>query len=608
MLTLSIATFRERWQLFTGAIVTVMLGVAIVQSSLLVIASAGRYGEAIAVLGLALGVSVFLAIFVVSATFAFTVAQRRRDLALLRLVGASRRQLRRLLLAEALLLGIVGTILGVPAGQVALGMQTALLADVGLLPHSFHAAWHGWVLWASLGIGIGIGIAEVGVLAASRRAARVRPLEALRETGAAGNVMTGGRWLVGVVLTVLAVILMTTATAVDHPDAAIPLSINATVALGLGLTALSPVLVPLLSRLAGGPAGSSPVSLLARANLRDGARRNASTAAPLLILVALLIGLAGTFSSLSAGARDQLAADLHGDLMAAGPVDPGAPGVAAASTEYALTVQATTTTSYAGDPGTDTDEVEALAVDPDAYQQAHRVPLLAGSYADLHGHTVAAAGGTLGASVQIRVGGQDLSTRVVAVLPPNLDGGPEYLLPHDIVPVDALGPARAVVRLEPGTDPTAVARTLPQPVLPLEDWIAQDDSAQDTLDAGVMRVVLGMAAIYAAIGVINAIVIATGERRRELAIARLTGYSRGQVVASALLESTIVTGAGLLLGSLAAMATLIGISGVAGTLVIPWGIVGLTIPAAFLAVGATSVWTTLAATRSAPIALVGARE
>ena len=117
-----------------------------------------------------------------------------------------------------------------------------------------------------------------------------------------------------------------------------------------------------------------------------------------------------------------------------------------------------------------------------------------------------------------------------------------------------------------------------------------------------------MAAIYAAIGVINAVVIAIGERRREYAVARLTGYSRGQVVAGAVLESAIVTATGLLLGWLAALAGLIGISGVAGPLVIPWGIVWLTIPAAFLMVGATRMWTTLAATRLAPISLAGARE
>jgi putative ABC transport system permease protein len=606
MLTLSIATFRERWQLFTGAIITVMLGVAIVQSSLLIVASAGRYGEAIAVLGLALGVSVFLAVFVVSATFAFTIAQRRRDLALLRLIGGSRGQLRRLLLAEALLLGIVGTILGVPAGQIALSMQTALLTHLGFLPDSFAASWHGWVLWVS--IGIGVGVAEAGVLAASRRAARVRPLEALRETGAAGKVMTAARWLFGVLLTVVALTLMTIATAVDEPNAAIPLSVNATVALALGLTALSPVVVPLLGRLSGTLVGRTTVGRLARANLRDGVRRSASTAAPLLVLVALLTGLAGTFASLSTGARHQLAADLHGDLVAAGPVAPGTSGVAAASTEYPLNIRVTTMTSYGGDTGTDTNEVEALAVDPAAYQQAHRLPLLAGSYGDLHGLTVAAAGGQLGASVQIRVGGQDLTTRVVAVLPPTLNGGPEYLLPQDLVPRAALGPARAVVRLEPGAEYAAVARTLPQPVLTVDDWITHNDSAQDSLNAGVLKVVLGMAAIYAAIGVINAVVIATGERRREFAVARLTGYSRGQVVASALLESAIVTLTGLLLGWLAALATLIGISGVAGTLVIPWGTVWLTVPAAFLVVSATSMWSTLAATRRAPIALAGARE
>lgn len=606
MFTLSLATFRERWQLFVGAIVTVTLGVAIVQSSLLIVVSAGHYGEAIAVLGLALGVSAFLAIFIVSATFAFTIAQRRRDLALLRLIGGSRGQIRRLLLCEALLLGVLGTILGIPAGEVVQSIQTALLAHLGFLPHSFSAGWHGWILWVSAGIGIGV--AQTGVLAASRRASRVRPLEALRETGAAAKVMNLSRWITGVFLVVVAVLLMSIATAVDDPDGAIPLSICSTVALALGLSALSPVIVPLVGRVTGSLAGRSTLGRLARANLRDGVRRSSSTAAPLLILVALLIGLAGTFDTLSKGAHNQQADDVRGDLVAAGPVAPGTPGVATASTEYPLTVKATTVTHDGGDTGTDTDDVEALAIDPAAYQLAHRLPPVAGSFADLHGLAVAAFGGDLGSTVTIRVGGQTLTPRVVAVLPPKLNGGPEYLLPRDIVPAAALGPAQSIVRLQPGADSAAVARSLPQPVSTLADWIAHSDSAQDSLNAGVMKVVLGLAALYAVIGVINAVVIAAGERRREFAVARLTGFSRRQVVGSALLESAVVTVTGLLLGWLSALATLIGISGVAGTMVVPWGIFWLTVLGAFVVVGATSVWTSLSATRAAPISLAGTRE
>jgi putative ABC transport system permease protein len=606
MFTLSIATFRERWQLFVGAIITVTLGVAIVQSSLLIVASAGDYGEAIAVLGLSVGVSAFLAIFIVSSTFAFTIAQRRRDLALLRLIGAARGQVRRLLLSEALLLGLLGTVLGVPAGQLVMGAQTSLLASLGFLPDTFSAAWHGWVLWVS--VGIGVGVAEAGVLAASRRASRVRPLEALRETGAAAKVMTFSRWFLGMLLVAVAITLMSIATAVDSPNGAIPLSINSTVALALGLCAFSPLIVPLVGRFTGSVAGSTTLGRLARANLRDGVRRSASTAAPLLVLVALVIGLAGTFDTLSEGAQRQLADDVRGDLVAAGPVAPDTPGVAAASTEYALSVDVTTVSRGEGETETDTEEVEALAVDPIAYQQAHKLPLVAGSYADLHGQAVAAAGGDLGSTVRIRVGGQELTLRVVAVLPPKLNGGPVYLLPRDLVPPAALGPAQSIVVLQPGADRAAVAAALPQPVSTLDEWIARGDSAQDSLNAGVMKVILGLASLYAVIAVINAVVMAAGERRREFAVARLTGFSRGQVVGSALLESAVVTVTGLVLGWLSALATLIGISGVAGTVVMPWGIFWLTVLGAFIVVGATNVWTSLAATRATPISLAGARE
>jgi putative ABC transport system permease protein len=606
MFTLSVATFRERWQLFVGAIITVTLGVALVQSALLIVVSAGDHGEAIAVLGMSLGVSAFLAVFIVSSTFAFTIAQRRRDLALLRLIGGSRGQLRRLLLSEALLLGVLGTVLGIPFGLVATNVQTALLTSLGFLPDSFSAAWHGWILYVS--VGLGLGVAQFGVLAASRGASRVRPLEALRDNGTVARVMTFSRWFFGILLLLVAIILMVIAVNVDSPIGAIPLSVNSTLAAAVALSALSPLIVPLVGRITGGLAGRTTLGRLARANLREGVRRSSSTAAPLLVLVALVTGLAGTFGALSEGAQRQLAADVRGDLVAAGPVEPGTPGVAAASTEYTLTIDVATVGGDRDGAATGTGEVEALAVDPAAYRRAHRLPLDGGSFDDLHGRAVAVADGNLGETLRIRVGGREFTARVVAVLPPKLNGGPTYLLPLDLVPSSALGPARSIVALEPGADVATVAAALPRPVSTLDDWIAANDTAQETLNTGVMKVLLGLAAIYAVIAVVNAVVIAAGERRREFAVARLTGLTREQVVGCALLESSVVTVTGLLLGWLAGLATLIGISGVAGTLVVPWGIFWLTVLGAFLVVGAASVWTSRTATRPAPISVAGPRE
>src|SRR5262245_39336769 len=142
---MSWSTFRDRWQVFLGAIVTVCLGVALVQSSLLTLISAATadvppglpaaqaraisdgYVAAVSLLGIGLGLSTFVAVFIVSSTFAFTVAQRRRDLALLRLTGASRGQVRRLLLGEALLLGTVGSALGIVAGLPVMRLQGLML-------------------------------------------------------------------------------------------------------------------------------------------------------------------------------------------------------------------------------------------------------------------------------------------------------------------------------------------------------------------------------------------------------------------------------------------------------------------------------------------------
>src|SRR3954469_18500718 len=167
MLGMSRAGLAQRWPLFAGALLSVALGVALVQSSLLLLISAATLDPpaglseadrmafsdsstaAVAMLGVILGAATFLAGFIISSTFAFTVDQRRRDLALLRLVGGSRGQVRRLLLGEALLLGGLGAGLGVPAGRGVMAVQERLMRAMGFVPPGFAGQWRTWILAVS---------------------------------------------------------------------------------------------------------------------------------------------------------------------------------------------------------------------------------------------------------------------------------------------------------------------------------------------------------------------------------------------------------------------------------------------------------------------------
>lgn len=642
MFALSLRTFRERWQLFIGALLTVAMGVALVQSALLILISAASpvipagltpdqrqqvsdgYAGAITLLAMVLALATFLAVFIVSSTFAFTVAQRRRDLALLRLVGGSRGQLRRLLLSEALLLAVIGCGVGVPLGLVAMNVQSDLLRGLGFVPPQFAARWQDWILAVSFGVGIGVSL--IGVFAASRRAAKVAPLEALRATGAQRRVMTGVRWAFGLLFLAGTIALLVVAP-LTGADGAIPISINVSITAAVALAAFSPLVVPLVGRVLGLTLRGSTIGRLAQANLRDGVRRSASTAAPLLVLVTLVLGLSGALSTLATAGRAELQRTVHGDLI----VDSGGaaadriadiPGVTVAATQVPVEATVTTERTTHDKEQVSTHDTVALAVDPATYASTHPLPLAAGSLADLHGATMAVGQNedlSVGDTATVRIGGRNLTLRVVGLLPETLSGGEyDYLLPRDLVPAPLLaGAAETVVKLDPGADQSAVTksiRALGGQVRPMSDWLNAQTSEQNQMNSGIMTVLMGLAGLYALVAVINAVVIAAADRRCEFATARMTGLTRGQVVRMALIEAGAVTSIGLLLGFLGATGTLIEIGSAVRQFTgrtefdIPWAPLGAVTLVAFLVISLTSVWTSLAATRVTPIRLVGTHE
>lgn len=643
MFRLSLATFREQWQLFLGSIVMVATGVALVQSSLLIVVTVSMSEPAaglslleraqvmnshllaIPVVGITLALAVFLTIFIVSSTFAFTVAQRRRDLALLRLTGGSRRQVRRLLLSEATLLGLIGTVCGIPLGVAVMRFETWLLISFDFLPTGFRPEWRHWIYAVSIGIGLGVSLA--GVLVASRRAGRVRPLDALRGSSDESRVMTASRWVFGVLFLAVASALTIVALTVD-PSGAMPLTMLVALAAAVGLSALSPVVVPVFGRLLGQFGRRRPIWGIAAANVRDGTRRSASTAAPLIMLVGILVGLLGSSLTLTAASEVMLRRDTTADVVVTSTGSDThriaqLPGVASVSVEAELPVVMTNIEHEDDSLGGDLAAGQVRVIDPDAYRAVHRLQPESGSLDALHGRAVALGPGhsdewgyELGDTIDLRIGDRQLHLPIVAVMPTAMYGGAELLLPRGIAPepVVSSAPTQTFVSTTAASDPATVTdhirRAVPGTVEGIDAWVEQHAEAAQQAQLRIFAVLLGMACLYALFAAINAVVISAANRRAEFAAARLSGLTRRQVVVMAVLESATVTAIGVLLGGIAAAGTVLGMSGAlqrmagVGGVQLPWLAIVALVVGAFVIIGATSFWTARSATRVNPVSVV----
>ncbi|MGW6929145.1 FtsX-like permease family protein [Lentzea sp. NPDC054927] len=646
MFQLSFSTVRERWELFIGAVLSVAVGVALVQASMLVLAATGEprippglslqaedqiregFVAAATVMGMTAFLAMFLAVFIVSSTFGFTVAQRRRDLALLRLTGGSRTQLRALLLSESLLLGVIGSALGVPFGLIAKYAQTWLLVEMGLLPDGFTAPWR---LWAVIVSGVaGVGVALAGVFTASLRAARILPLEALRETGMAARVMTPSRWLSGLSFascTVAMVVWAQEANLIGAMMAALGISMFGAVA----MSALSPLVVPFLAWLFGVLVPGSTLIGLARANLRDGVRRTASTASPLIVLVALLLGLTGTFGSLAAAGGEEAKRSVNAHLVvtstgAEAERLPGVEGVAVASRQNSVDITITTQKTRNQQVITRTFYAGIVAVDAADYARTHTLAPTSGDLAALTGGTVFTGPArhadriVPGQVLTAEAGGQPLQLTVVGGLPETLETGDSFLVPRQALPeqVWSGAPTETVVQVAQGQDPDVVAERISQAgfsqVRTVSDWAtSRAENAQDG-NVKILTVLMGLAGLYALMALVNSVVIAGAERRREFAVSRVTGLTRPQVVRAAVVEAVGVAVLGLVLGCVVAGAGLAGIGGavhkaIGATVVyVPWTLLTVVAIGSVVVVAVTGAITAAVATRDRPVSLVTTKE
>lgn len=531
------------------------------------------------------GLAVGTAVFVVGATVAQSAGQRHRELALLRAVGATRGQLRRLVLGETLLVTALAGGVARFTGPLAGHWLYERLVDSGTIAETVGFR-QGWIPAVAAGGALLLTALGGGVLGAWR-AVRVHPAEALGEAEARQRWISWPRLLLAALfLAGTAALALVTALVLEGPGAAStagPTVLCAAIGLALigpALTKAAALVLQWPARLLGGVTGR-----LAARNCRARSVRMAAVVTPVMLATAVTTGMLYLQTTAADATGRQFTDGLKADAVvtsAAGGVDPAfadrvrkAPGVAAAGAY-------TTGTGWLERPVDHEQDKRGLAlqgVDADAAGRTLAARATEGALTALRGDTVALPEATahrlrrgVGDTVRLRLGdGSAADLRVVALLADR----PDY--PTALVPVALLAPhttsglpAQILVRAADGTDPRQMlaglrALTRAHPALAVTDRDGViDGHARDTrTQATANYLICGMLIGYTALAVVNTLVISIRDRRRELGLQRLTGATRGQVLRMMTVEAVLVTATGLALGTLAAAAALVPFSLVA---------------------------------------------
>ncbi|MEU8977227.1 ABC transporter permease [Streptomyces sp. NPDC048309] len=575
-------------------------------------------------------------VFVVASTFAFAVIQRRREVALLRTVGATPKQVRRMIRGEALLVGTLASALGTALGLYGAQLLTDMLIDLDISPPWFRVrpSLH-WTVTAPLAGAflVGVLVALCGAAAAAHRAGRVRPVEALREAAVDDSGMTPGRLLIGA-LGVGGGVGLAAWIAVGKPATILSPNTYVTELLVpvLAAAVIAPLAIGPLARLLMWPFRNSagPTAMLVRESVLTSRRRTAATAAPILLTVGLALSLLAATDSLGA-ARDH---GLRNQVASAYALAPdGTPGISPEVVDRVKKIDGVRiaapllTTVYTRDENR-YDENDGMVVDTSALKRTMDLTITQGSLDKLDDNSIAAPdlwGWDAGTAQKILLGDGTRATLKVAAVYKAMRGEDVAYLPERFAPSAAYArdglARRAYITLDPGTDKAAATAAIAKAVqgtgarfLTRDQLVASESAYARHLIEVRQRSTAVIVVLFCFIAILNTLLMATSDRRRDLAVLRLAGATPKQVVRFFVAESLLVAGIGIVLALLASAlniaalwAALLQLFGTT-PIVAPWlVVVAIAAVSTVLAVIGT-VLPVSAALRSRIVQLVGARE
>ncbi|GGL91133.1 hypothetical protein GCM10010129_38610 [Streptomyces fumigatiscleroticus] len=580
-----------------------------------------------ALFGTAGGVTAFVSVFVVASTFAFAVAQRRREFGLLRTAGATPGQVRRMVLAEALAVGVLASAAGCVLGACGAPELARWAVEQELAPRWFTIGDHSWPY--HMAFWTGVLVALCGALAASWRAGRTGPAEALREASVDIRTMTWGRRLSGVALLVIASVTLVLALVTDPGDLLHRKSyVCRPMLLITGVALLAPVLVRPMARLIAWLPARLPgaTGMLVRENAAAGVRRTAAVAAPVLVTVALAGSLLGATATLDEARATEVRERTAADFVVTPAGGAGFDDATLRRLHAVPGAEVSATSSdavYVLEEGMALIRSEARAAEPGALAATARLPLAAGSVGDLDDDSIIVneewEKHTVGERVEVWLGdGTKRSLRIAAVMTTGTGDNGVYVTPRNApaAPVD-----RVDVRVADGAGAAAVAAGVREAVrdsggevLTRDAWVRATHPATDRTTRAGLLLVLGIALLYTGLSLANTMVMATSDRVRDLAVLRLTGATKRQVLWLVGAEALMVVVIGGVLGALVAGLDLMGMWGALGlnsvwtSVEIPWATLGAVVGVcAVLAVVAAVVPAGLSLRRRA-VESAGVRE
>ncbi|MEZ0066300.1 putative ABC transport system permease protein [Streptacidiphilus sp. MAP12-20] len=525
-----------------------------------------------ALLGFA-GIAVLVGISLILNTFSMLVAQRTRELGLMRALGASREQVNRSVLVEAVLLGVVGSTVGLLLGVgLALGL-IKLIAAGGMVLKGSQLA----VRWPTVvsAYAVGIIVTAVSAYLPARRAARVSPMAALREADTPGRgAPLRIRAIGGLALMLVAGAGLGGAAADKNlGQAGLLLGVGVLLSL-IGLVVVGPLLARPVIRLVGGwfPRVFGPVGTLSQRNALRNPRRTSATASALMIGLALVASLSVVGSSLAASFDAQIDKTIGADLIVQNTTGLPFPGEVGDTVQVthgvglAVRGQASRGVLVAADgtqkktnvvgTGPGLDKVVRIQMRDGTVDQgiAPGKVLLGSGYADAHGLRV-------GSPVTIvfqngRTG--TLTVGAIDVTDPNPGGlGDEPVLGSATLRSFLPGALDDVVfvNVAQGADKAQVKSALTTALAKDPQVQVRDQSDYKKLIRGqidfLLQLVYGLLAlaiIIAVLGVVNTLALSVIERTREIGLLRAIGLGRQQLRRMVRLEAVVIALFGAVLG------------------------------------------------------------
>jgi putative ABC transport system permease protein len=499
--------------------------------------------------------------FVIFNAFSITVAQRTKETAMLRAIGSSRRQVLRMIVAEAAVMGVVASLVGAVLGIGLAHGLAALLTSFGVeLPGGSTVVSTSAI---AVSIVVGVVVTVVAAYLPARRAARVSPMAAMREVEVDMSGTSGRRAVVGSVVTALGASLVVTGATGD--GAAAPVGLGALLVF-TGAVVLGPVIGARFVRVVGSPVSAlrGMTGKLARDNARRNPKRTAATASALMIGVALVVLMSVFATSARSSIDANIDSHLKSDWVIA-PLQQDGLSPAVAQAVDARPETASVTSFRTAVATVDGSTVQVTGIDPAHVEQHLDVDVKAGDVQSLGPNQLGVLESTadehhwkVGDTVTVdfpETGAQRLTVAVVYGLRNPLG---EYTLSQQafaanvahqndqavfVVNTPGVSEGAARAAIEAALAPTPTAR------LTTPDEFKADIAGQIDKLLNLIYVLLFLAVVISLFGIANTLALSVVERQRELGLLRAVGMQRSQLRAGVRWEAVLIALFGTAVGT-----------------------------------------------------------